>query len=386
MADILVLLQEHYPKDTRVRKEVMALVERGHNLSIICLKDQDEQEIESLNGVTIYRISIKKKRASGLRYVFEYFSFFFLAYLKVRRLTKERKFDIVHVHTIPDFLVYAANPAKKRGAKVILDMHEIMPEFYMSKFGIRGDNMLVKLLRFIERKSIEYADQVITINIILKEKFQSRTEPKAEIVEIMNTVSEDVMPRYPKQLSSKFTAIYHGTLTKLYNLEFAIRAIYKIADELRDFEFHIYGSGPEFINLKNLVSDLSLKDVVFLHGKVAHEKIPQILAQADLGILPIQKDIMSDMSFSNKLAEYVYNEIPVLSSDLRGVMHYFGGDALYYYTSGDVDDFNRKLIRVISDPEERKIFAKRAFEQNVRISWDVMKIRLQQTIESVLTR
>ena len=174
----------------------------------------------------------------------------------------------------------------------------------------------------------------------------------------------------------KTIAIYHGTLTELYNLEFAISAISKITDKLVDFEFHIYGDGTQYDHLISVTSKLSLNSIVFFHGKVDYKLIPSILSNADLGILPIRKDVMTDLSFSNKLGEYVHYNIPVLSTNLAGMMEYFPPDSAFYYKNNDENDFNEKLLGILSDRENSIKVAHRASELYKEINWDVMRSRL----------
>lgn len=381
-ANIVMLLQEYYPKDTRVRKEAQTLIEAGNSVSIICLRDKDESYFDNINGVKVYRINIPKKRGSKLRYIFEYFSFFTLAFIKLNKLTNIEHFDIVHVHNLPDFLVFASYPAKKKGAKVILDMHEIMPEFFASKYNLPEKHIIIKIFKLIEKFSLRYADHVITVNKQIKDRFLSRIKLKNDITIIMNTVDSNTLQKYPKVENNKFIAIYHGTITKLYNLEFAIRCISKIIDKIPDFEFHIYGDGTELENLQVLVNKLCLTDRVVFKGKVPHSVIAKVLSEVKLGILPIKKDIMTNLSFSNKLAEYVHYEIPVLSSNLDSVMDYFSNECIYYYYDEDEEDFCEKLLNIYNNYECTYDFVKKASQINNEISWEVMGQRLKEFINS----
>jgi glycosyltransferase involved in cell wall biosynthesis len=280
-------------------------------------------------------------------------------------------------------LVYAAKPAKRKGAKIVLDMHEITPEFFMSKYNINENHLIIKILKWFERKSLEYADHVITINDQLKNIFISRAKIKNEVTVIMNTVNDETLPRLPKEKQQKFTAVYHGTISSLYNLDFTIKALGKIKSELDNFEFHIYGNGAELEKLRSLVTILCLEKAVFIHGHVVHTEIPKILSKADLGILPIKKDIMTDLSFSNKLAEYIHCGIPVLSSDLKTIQKYFPEGTVHYYKSNDENDFCSTLLQIMTSYNKASVNAEQAYEINKKISWDIMKKRLQELTLSV---
>lgn len=378
-----MLLQEYYPQDVRVRKEVGALVEAGHNISIFCLRKNGQAETEEIGIVKIFRTNLSKERGSKLRYVYEYVYFFMVSYFFLRKYRKKNKIDILYVHTLPDFLVFAGKFLKKSGTKIVLDLHEIMPEFYCSKFGLHENHFIIKILKWLERRSIELADQVITVNESIKELFLSRSKPKNPIAVIMNTCNEETHIKKEKISTDKFIAVYHGSITSTYSLSFAIKAIAGIKEQLPYFEFRIYGNGNEVELLKNFVKDLKLQDIVKVMGEVSQELIPEILAGAKLGILPMKKDIMLDLSFSNKLAEYVHYGIPVISTRLKAVERYFSDDALTYFESGNEQDFQNKLLNIYgnyTDAVQKADVATKIYEN---LSWDEMKKRLVTTINNI---
>jgi hypothetical protein len=44
-------------------------------------------------------------------------------------LFHKKRYAVIDVSNLPDFLVFAGLHAKWKGAKIVLDMHEITPEF-----------------------------------------------------------------------------------------------------------------------------------------------------------------------------------------------------------------------------------------------------------------
>ena len=130
MKNVCILLQNHYDDDIRVRRKAEALVDAGYGVDVIALRSEHSPSPHyQLNGVNVYSFSLGKKRGSLFRYIFEYTAFFLLAFWKLRQLMRQKHYDMIDVNNLPDFLVYAAAQAKRRGARVVLDMHEITPEF-----------------------------------------------------------------------------------------------------------------------------------------------------------------------------------------------------------------------------------------------------------------
>src|SRR5262249_27730095 len=160
----------------------------------------------------------------------------------------------------------------------------------------------------------KFADDVITINEPIKRIFQSRAIPNKPIAVVMNTVSASIVSNSVKRWHRGFNCVYHGTVTDMYGLNTAIEGFAKVSRKYSDMAFHIFGDGPSLPQLKQLTKELHLEQSIVFHGVVPHDRMIDALAEMDLGILAIRKDVFLNLSFSNKLAEYVYLKIPVISS------------------------------------------------------------------------
>lgn len=376
-----MIVQESYPFDVRVRKEAKALLARGHKVSVIALRDIDRPNRENIEGVNVYRVAFSKQRGGIVRYLFEYVVFFVLAFLKLNILDRKELFDVVHVNTLPDFLVFSAIFQKLKGRRIVLDMHEIMPEFFMSKFGVGIGHPVVRLLRWVERVSLQYADDVITVNESIKQIFQGRAIPNKSIAVVMNTVSATSVGARVKRVHHGFNCVYHGTVSDIYGLDTAIASFARAREKYHDMTFHIFGEGPSLSRLKRLVQDLRLEQAVVFHGNVPYEKMMEALDEMDLGILAIRKDVFLNLSFSNKLAEYVYLKIPVISSDLDTVKYYFDDKDLLFFMAGDSNDLTSKIEYAYMNRNQMVEKAEAAFKTSVAFDWDVMAMRYVKVIE-----
>lgn len=379
--NVCMIVQHPYPNDVRVRKEARALLARGHRVSVIALRDFDEPKCEIVEGVSVYRASFSKKRAGVLRYIFEYLGFFLYAFVKLNLLDKKERFDVVHVNTLPDFLVFSTVIQKLKGRRIVLDLHEIMPEFFMSKFGVGNKYPVVRLLRVLERVSLNYADDIITVNEPIKRIFQRRAIPNKPIAVVMNTASAATVRNSVKRTHEGFNCVYHGTVTDIYGLDTAILGFAKAKGRCSDLMFHIFGEGPSLPQLKRLVHDLQVEAAVVFHGAIPYEDMMDALAEMDLGLLAIRKDVFLNLSLSNKLAEYVYLKIPVISSDLDTVMYYFDDRDLLFFQAGDPEDLSRKIEFAHGNKSQMQERAEAASKKSLAFNWDVMAKRYVNVIE-----
>ena len=174
---ILILRQGYYPDDPRVRREVEALAARGHAVDLVCLRGPGQPARETLAGARVYRLPLARRRAGRLRYLWDYLAFFVAASLAVGLLSARRRYPLVQVNSLPDFLVWAAWPARLTGARVLLDLHELMPELFASKYATGMDHPLPRLLGRIETAAIRWSDASLAVSQPCLERYLARGAP-----------------------------------------------------------------------------------------------------------------------------------------------------------------------------------------------------------------
>ena len=121
----------------------------------------------------------------------EYLGFFVLAAWRLLTLHLRRRYGVVQVHNLPDFLVFVALIPKLMGARVILDIHDLMPEFFASKTESDMQSSLVRLLILQEQLSCRFAHQVITVTSEWRETLIRRGVPAVKVAVVMNVADGD---------------------------------------------------------------------------------------------------------------------------------------------------------------------------------------------------
>jgi glycosyltransferase involved in cell wall biosynthesis len=382
------IVQNVYDIDPRVRRKAEALVAAGYAVDVIALRAKGGKKSYSLNGVNVRTLALGKKRGSLARYFFEYAVFFLWTLIRAPLQMLRKRYSVVDVNTLPDFLIFAPILAKWMGAKLILDMHEITPEFYMSKYGIAANSWAIRLLTWLERISFQFADRVITINEPIEDLLVGRGLDRAKSTIIMNAVDEVRFANdsTASELSvskdhEKFVMMYHGTLTNIYGLDIAIEALALAHHQMPGAELWILGAGPEQGMLASLAEARGLSSKVRLVGQVPAREIPAWLSQCDAGILPIRRDVFLDFAFPNKLPEFIIAGKVVLVSRLKTIRHYFGEDALAYFEPNSPADLARQMLRIYQHPQLRFRIAARASHEYAPIRWAVMKERYLELVQ-----
>ncbi len=387
MKSICIVVQNFYDLDIRVRRKAEALVAAGYSVDVLALRGADTPKHYTLGGVNVSTISLGKKRGSLLRYAFEYGIFLLWAFFRLTFDMRRRHYAVVDINTLPDFLVFAGLFAQRQGAQLVLDMHEITPEFYMSKYEIAENSWLIGLLKWQERASFRFADRVITINEPIEDLLCGRGLEREKSTIIMNSADEanfavnnsasaDAAAATP----ASFRMIYHGTLTRLYGLDIAVEAFAIAQKDMPGAEFWILGGGPEAPLLARMVKERALESQVKLLGMVKPAEIPAYLSKCDVGVLPIRRDIFLDFAFPNKLAEFIVMGNAVIISRLKAIRHSFSDDALAFAEPNDPADLARQMVRLYRDNELRRHLVANARKEYAPIRWEVMKERYLRLI------
>ena len=197
-----VILYSYYASDPRPRREAEALAGSGMEVDVLCLReDVSARRRESIDGVNVFRAPLRRRRTSKTTYIFQYGVFFLYSMWFLSTRSLRRRYDLVHVHNMPDFLVFSPLLPRLQGAKIILDLHDPMSEVFQSIYGLPKEAFFVRLLNRMEGASIAFADLVLTPNIAFKELFESRGASADKIEIVMNSPKEDIFD--PKKFPSE---------------------------------------------------------------------------------------------------------------------------------------------------------------------------------------
>jgi glycosyltransferase involved in cell wall biosynthesis len=325
-----------------------------------------------------------------LAYALSYTMFFVLASVLLTFLHVRKRYDIVQVHTMPDFLVFAALIPRLFGAKIILDIHDLMPELFMSKFGVGERHLLVRFLKWIERLSIGFAHRAIAVQIPHRDTLIRHGNPPEKFIILMNLpdpnifCSERKTTRIP---DGRFRLLYHGTIARRHGLETAIRALLLTKESIPNIELLILGSGDDKDRLIQLVKDLRLDFYVrFSDGEVPLHSIPEYMGQADLGIIPMLLDVFSRNTLPVKMLEFAQLDIPVVSSRIESFLLYFDESMVRYFEPGDSADLAKQVIALHDAPGEMQLLVANAAKFKSKYYWDKQKKDQFDLVDSLLLK
>ncbi len=386
---IAAVAYTHYESDPRVRREAEALAARGDMVTVWALHKEGTPQVEVIKGVKVRRLTIPRYRGGkASAYLRSYTRFMTLAGLQLARAHTWARFDVVHVHTMPDFMVFTGMFPKLYGTKVLLDMHDMMPELYALKFGLQKGGMVTKALRLAQQSATTFADAVLAVHQNQYELLLRDGVPPRKLGIVMNAADPELFPPRKKEPRLKEGApvrlVYHGTLLKRYGVDIALRAFAKAKEEQDNLQFTIYGGGDFGPELKALAHELGLKapdfDMTGEHRPL--DEVAQAIRQAHIGIVP-GRDDHEDSVLPTKMLEYVSVGIPTIASKTRTVGRFFDDSQSELVPVGDVDAMAQAMVRLSQDKDRRKalVAGGRTWEQEY--GWDVQKGLLFQTVDGL---
>jgi glycosyltransferase involved in cell wall biosynthesis len=348
---VCMITHSLYESDGRVMRYAEALAARGDEVEVIALRKAGKPAEETIAGVKVYRVQFRSFTEKSKFSFFKQISLFFVkSFWFVSRRHLRKPYDLLHVHSIPDNLVFAAWLPKLMGAKMILDIHDILPELYASKFQVSQESVGFKIMLEVERRSIAFSDHVIIANHLWRDRLIGRSLTSDKCTVFLNYPDRTIFrPASGKAPSEKFIIIYPGTLNQHQGLDVAIRAFNRIKDKAPHAEFHIHGEGRTQDSLMRLVQELDLGDRVRFKPMLPLREIAKVMATADLAVVPKRKDSFGNEAFSTKILEFMSVGVPVIVSDTAIDKYYFNRDVVTFFQDGNVGDLEEKMLLLIND-------------------------------------
>jgi glycosyltransferase involved in cell wall biosynthesis len=332
------------------------LANQGDQVDVIALRQDGQEYCGTLRGVRVMRIQhrIKNERRQ-LTYAYRVFKFMVKASIIISKEHAAHPYDLIHVHNMPDFLVFSAFYAKLTGAKVILDIHDVVPELYGSMFARGQKSFLFKLMLLFEKLSARFADHVIVANHVWHETVKKRSVKKADGCSVvLNYPDERIFFRRPANRSrDKFVMVYPGSLNRRQGVDIAIKALAIVKDQLPQVEFHIYGDGAGREELEALTLALGLSDRVLFKGSLPIYEVAEKMAAADLGVEPKRNDPFAGDAMSTKILEFMSLGVPIVASDTRIHKHYFNDNVVKFFKSENEADLAEAILAVVRDKDYR---------------------------------
>jgi glycosyltransferase involved in cell wall biosynthesis len=380
---IAFVSRSYYPDDPRLARQAAVLREEGCDVHVVCLRrpGTNEPASDSIDGVTVTRLGGTRHRAGKARYVAEYGSFFAGAAAELVREHSRRRFALVQVANPPDALLGCALPVRLRGARLVLDIHDLSPELYASKFGRdRRWPFGAHVMRVLERGATAAADHVLVAGELFREALIGRGLSPDRVTSIPNGPDERLFPAGRRTGRDPEQIVYHGSLFDRYGFSLALDALPAIHAACPGVRVDVWGDGPELEPLRARAAREFGGGAVVFHGPAPLDEIPARVGSGACGLSTLRSDCFTELAFPTKVAEYAQLGVPVAASRTRALTEVFPDDALAYYEPGDAGGLARAVVSLLADPQAAERQAERAGEAVTALLWSLHAPRYARVI------
>ncbi len=376
MQRVLMLVENNpFWRDVRVRQEAQALKDAGYAVSVICPGMAGRKFHEEMEGIHIFTYPSPYQGHGFIGYAYEYGYSLLAMFLVSLHVFARRGFDIIHAANPPDTAVLIALFYKIFGKRFVYDHHDLSPEVFRLRFGAEKGiaRLLYGILIFLERLSCRVADLVIATNQSYKNiEIQRAGIPESRIAVVRNgpDLTRLRLVEFPPELrrDGKTTIGYLGIIGYQDGVDHLLNILRILAYELnrRDFFCVIAGGGDALDDLKKQARALNLDEFVMFTGYIPHEDVAKYISAADICVAPEKPTPFNHYSTIIKVMEYMALGKPVVGFDL--IEHrYSARDAALYAQGGEELDFARKIVTLMDDPVQREALGRLGRERAEKV-------------------
>lgn len=388
-----IVVLSAYPFDPRPRRTADALLRQGMSVDYICVADGKAPWHEKNKGINLFRIPMERQRGGKLAYAYQYSAFIAASAVTLALRSCASRYDLIYINNMPDVLVASALLPKILGAKVILDLHDPMPELMMTIFDKDPGSRSVQVLRFLERWSVARADQVLVPNKAFRRLVAARTSPATRIDVVMNSPDESIFPfraacsRPALNPNSRKSVIimYHGTLVERNGLDLAVDAFASLHQRLPAAQLHIYGRAtPFFERVMQSARERGLHHNMFHFGEKPLEQIVEAIDACDVGVIPNRRNAFTNLNTPTRIFEYLARGKPAIAPLTAGIQDYFDEDSLLFFDPGNVNELAGRIEFVASHPNETLNITERGQQVYKAHTWKQERETLVRVVARLL--
>lgn len=369
----MLLENNSYPGDVRVRNEAEALTRAGRRVTVIAPRASGERKREEVAGVRVRRFRLPETPDTVAGIAAEYAIAHVQLYAR-GAIELLRGADVVHLHNPPDTLFGVALLARALGRRAVFDHHDLGPELFEAKFGDRGSR-LVAALRAAQRASVRSANLAIATNETQRELLERLGRGRTSVAVVRNgpraaTIAEATPARDGPLDDPRL--VFLGTLGAQDGVDRLPELMRSLADDhgLARATLTVIGDGPRRAALEQAFSG---DPRVRLLGWVPHAEVPRLLAEADVCLDPAEPTPLNQGSTMIKVSEYLAAHRPLVAHDLTETRQTAGDAALY---AASDEDFAGAVARLAREPALRQELARKAAERVPELVWERSEERL----------
>lgn len=374
---IVLLADDYLPNSTRVHAKMLhelaiEFADRGHKVIVItpgCWQQSNKIVIDNIDGIEIWRFKSRPIKDIGkIKRAINESMLSIRAYLAVREMLNEQKFDICVNYSPTIFFGPLAWYLKSKGTYIYLVLRDFFPQWVIDQGMIKESSLIAKYFKLFEHFNYRVSDCIAVqspANLVLFKKMYPNhknyrvlmnwTKPKL-------TLPGHVIDKNQFGLDNKVVLFYGGNIGHAQDM----LNIMRLAQNLKNCEqahFLLIGQGDEFELVKKTIVSWELSNVTLLPS-VSQEEYIRIVAGIDIGLFSLSSK-HSAHNFPGKLLGYMAESLPILGSVNKGndVIELINeSDAGLVSVNGNDDIFLKNALQLISNEALRNTMGSSSYK------------------------
>lgn len=379
------------PYDRRVWLEATTLAQAGHDVTVVCPRDSAAPEKRlRIEGVDIERYWLPFEGNSAPGLIVEFVWSLLAVACRLLRLRRSSSIDILHVANPPETFWPIARILQRSGTRFVFDHHDLSPEMYVAKGGKPG-GLIYRVLRWMEYQSLKTADLVISTNDSYARIAADRGGVAISRIAVVRSApdfSRWTVTEKDVQVANgrRFVVGFLGEMGEQDGIEHLLDAAAIVRRSRDDVQFVLVGDGPHQAKLESYARSKGLGDCTTFTGRRVGDDLCRLMSSMDIGVAPDPITDWSGNSTINKIMDYMFFSLPIVSYPLHESM-VSAGEASALFVEGDTPDALAAGIDwLLEDPERRETMGA-AGRARVRehLGWDKSAVALLHAYERLET-
>ena len=389
---ILIINDKGFPfagTEILVLNQKRELIGRGHDVRIFSSNIAYERE-----HFSDYRFSGLNEK-SVIKWINQIFNL--RSYFKLKKILKEFKPDIVHLHNI----YYQVSPSVLKCLKntptiMSINSYEmicpmgVVPASSVKcnyKFGKQCLKCIGSFKGYYYEKIKQKVYKILLNNIDIfiapskniKKNFKKQDFINSEIITIPNGI---VLFKYNEVKDTK-KILYVGRLSKEKGVEYLLKAMPLIIKEIPTVHLDIVGDGDEKHRLEILTKELNLEKSVAFIGSISHSEVEKYYKKANIVIVT---SIWPE-PFGLIGPEAMSVGRPVIGTKVGGIPEWLeDGKTGYLVEPGDPKQISEKVIKLFKNQKLLKMMGERAHIRVEKFSIEEYVKNLERLYEKILKK
>ncbi|RMD93935.1 MAG: glycosyltransferase [Calditrichaeota bacterium] len=390
MQNILMIAYTTLSTDARVLKEIRACIERNYTVDVMTLREKSTPKNNYVKDFNLIRVAqMQYKGNSFVIQSLSYLLFFLQLLVLVPYYFFKKKYCVIHVNNMPNFLVFVTFIPKLFGTKIILDIHDLVSLLFKEKFERLGKSIFLRVLRAEEKYSMRFADRLITVHELLRDEIAEKYAIDSDrLTVVANFADEEIfMPISDFKHGLPLKLVFHGTIANRFGLDDILVALASLPRAYRRLALTIIGKGEAEGKIHRLIKQLQLGEMVnFINRFIPLYELPRILREYHLGLVSYKWCEATMTMLPVKMLELCLMGIPVITIPNKAIRYYFHDTEYFSYDPRKMNTLTKLLIELQEKPESILNVRSAILEKGKKLRWGLEKKKYQHLIDSLIRR